>query len=368
MFYTFLYHYHQTFTFLNVLRYPSFRIVMAAITAGVITFALYPIFIRKLKALSFGQSVRDDGPQAHLKKQGTPTMGGLLLLCAIILSCLLWGDLQHVGLWLLIYVSIGYGAIGFVDDFRKIKKSNSKGLSARGKLFWQASIGLSALLIYSMNFSSLPFSDLVSIPFVSVDKFVFDMPTWLFIIFALFIVVGTSNGVNLTDGLDGLAIGPIITSAFVFLILAYAAGTTIGDFNIADYLKIPRVDGASELSIFCSAIIGAGIGFLWWNTYPAQIFMGDVGSLALGGALGLMAVLTKNELTSALLHGVFFMETVSVMLQVGSYKLRKKRIFKMAPIHHHFELLGWAEPKIIVRFWIISGLLAALTLLSLKLR
>lgn len=368
MFYTFLYPYYETLSFLNVLRYPSFRIVMAALTAGLITFIFYPLFIKKLQDLSFGQEVRDDGPKSHFKKQGTPTMGGLLLLLAVIASCLLWGDLKHVGLWLLIYVSVGFGLIGLVDDLRKILKNNSKGLSAKAKLFWQIFIGLSALLIYSLNFSSLPFSDLLSIPFVSVDKFAINMPMWMFLPFALIIVVGTSNGVNLTDGLDGLAIGPVIISAFVFLILAYVAGTTIGDFNIADYLKIPRVDGASELSIFCGATIGAGVGFLWFNTYPAHIFMGDVGSLALGGALGLLAILTKNELISALLHGVFFMETVSVMLQVGSFKLRKKRIFKMAPIHHHFELLGWAEPKIIVRFWIISGLLALLTLLSLKLR
>jgi phospho-N-acetylmuramoyl-pentapeptide-transferase len=368
VFYTFLYPFHQTLTMLNVLRYPSFRIVMAALTAGLITFVFYPIFIRKLKALSFGQEVRDDGPQTHLKKQGTPTMGGLLLLTAIIISCLLWGDLQHVGLWLLIYVSVGYGFIGFLDDWHKIKRSNTKGLSAKSKLFWQAAIGLSALLIYSGDFSSLPFSSAISIPFISIEKLLITPPTWLFLFFSLFIIVATSNGVNLTDGLDGLAIGPVINSAFVFLILAYVAGTTIGDFNIADYLKILRVDGASELSVFCGAVIGAGVGFLWYNTYPAHIFMGDVGSLALGGALGMLAILTKNELISALLHGVFFMETVSVMLQVGSFKLRKKRIFKMAPLHHHFELLGWAEPQIIVRFWIVSGLLAVLTLLSLKLR
>lgn len=368
MFYTFIYPYHQILSMLNVLRYPSFRIVMATFTAGLITFVFYPFFIKKLKALSFGQEVRDDGPKSHLKKQGTPTMGGLLLLVAVIISCLLWGDLQHVGLWLLIYVSAGYGMIGMVDDLRKIKKSNSKGLSARAKLLWQCLIGLSALYIYSLNFSSLPFSSLVSIPFVAVDKWVLDLPTGLYLIFALFIVVATSNGVNLTDGLDGLAIGPVITSAFVFLILAYLAGTSIADFNIAHYLKIMRADGAAELSVFCGAIIGAGIGFLWYNTYPAHIFMGDVGSLALGGALGMLAILTKNELISALLHGVFFIETVSVLLQVGSFKLRKKRIFKMAPIHHHFELIGWAEPKIIVRFWIISGMLGLLTLLSIKLR
>ncbi len=368
MFYTFLYPWHQSLTMLNVLRYPSFRIVMAALTAGLITFIFYPLFIEKLKSLSLGQEVRDDGPETHLKKQGTPTMGGLLLLLAVIASCLLWGDLRHVGLWLLIYISTGYGMIGFIDDMSKIRGNNSKGLSAKTKLLWQIIIGLSALLIYALNFASLPFSEVVSIPFVSIEKLAFNPPLWFFIPFALFIIVGTSNGVNLTDGLDGLAIGPVIISAFVFLILAYVAGTTIGDFNIAEYLKIPRVDGASELSIFCGAIIGAGIGFLWFNTYPAHIFMGDVGSLALGGALGLLAILTKNELVSALLHGVFFMETMSVMLQVGSFKIRKKRIFKMAPLHHHFELLGWAEPKIIVRFWIISGLFALLTLLSLKLR
>lgn len=341
---------------------------MAAVTAGLITFAFYPFFIKKLRSLSLGQEVRDDGPSSHLKKQGTPTMGGMLLLIAVITSCLLWGDLKHVGLWLLIYISAGYGMIGLIDDLQKIKKSNSKGLSARVKLFWQCAIGMSALLIYSLNFSSLPFSSLVSIPFVGVDKFVLVLPTGLYLIFALFIVVATSNGVNLTDGLDGLAIGPVITSAFVFLILAYLAGTSIADFNIANYLKILRVDGASELSVFCGAVIGAGVGFLWFNTYPAHIFMGDVGSLALGGALGMLAVLTKNELISALLNGIFFIETVSVMLQVASFKLTRKRIFKMAPIHHHFELVGWAEPKIIVRFWIISGMLGLLTLLSIKLR
>lgn len=368
MFYSLLYPFHQTLHVLNVLRYPSFRIGMAALTAGLITFIFYPSFIKKLKALSFGQEVRDDGPQTHLKKQGTPTMGGLLLLLSVALSCLLWGDLNHIGLWLLLYVTLGYGFIGFIDDWRKIRKSNTKGLSARNKLFWQVAIGLSALLLYSINFSSLPFSSVVSIPFVSVNKFVLHLPAWAYLIFALFIVVGTSNAVNLTDGLDGLAIGPIITSAFVFLILAYVAGVSIGDLNIADYLKIPRVDGASELSVFCGAVVGAGIGFLWYNTYPAQIFMGDVGSLALGGALGMLAILTKNELVSALLNGVFMVETVSVMLQVASFRLRKKRIFKMAPLHHHFELLGIAEPKVIVRFWIISWLLALLTLLSLKIR
>lgn len=368
MFYNLLYPLHESISWLNVLRYPSFRIVMAALTAGLISFIIYPIFIKKLTALSFGQSVRDDGPKAHLKKTGTPTMGGLLIIVATVISCLLWGDLGHVGLWLLIYVLVGFGLIGMVDDIKKITKSNSIGLSARGKLIGQIFISVSAVVIYQMDFSSLPYSCALSIPFVAVNKFSLDLPSWLYVLFAVFIIVGTSNSVNLTDGLDGLAIGPVITSAFVFLILAYVAGTTVGDFNIANYLKIPRVDGASELSVFCAAIIGAGVGFLWFNTYPAAIFMGDVGSLALGGALGMLAILTKNELLSALLNGVFLVETLSVIIQVLSFKIRKKRVFKMAPLHHHFELIGWAEPKIIVRFWIISGLLALLTLLSLKLR
>lgn len=368
MFYYLLYPFHESVHVLNVLRYPSFRIVMAALTAGAISFIIYPIFIKKLAALSFGQAVRDDGPKEHLKKQGTPTMGGLLMLVAILISCLLWGDLGHIGLWLLLYVLSGFGVIGLIDDLKKITKNNSLGLSARGKLIGQIFVALSAMLIYQINFQSMPYDTLLSIPFVAVDKFSLYLPSWLYIAVAVFIIVGTSNSVNLTDGLDGLAIGPVIISAFVFLILAYVAGTTVGDFNIANYLKIPRVDGASELSVFCAAIIGAGIGFLWFNTYPAAIFMGDVGSLALGAALGLLAVLTKNELLSALLNGVFLVETLSVIIQVSSFKTRKKRVFKMAPLHHHFELLGWAEPKIIVRFWIISGLLALLTLLSLKLR
>lgn len=368
MFYALLYPFHHTLTWLNVLRYPSFRIVMAAITAGLITFIIYPIFIKKLKLLSFGQSVRDDGPKSHLKKTGTPTMGGLLLLVAAIISCLLWGDLSNAGLWILLYVSVGFGAIGFIDDLKKITKGNSIGLSARGKFSLQIFVALTACLFYASDFPSMPFSSDLSLPFVAVDKFTLHLPNWLYIAFAVFIIVGTSNGVNLTDGLDGLAIGPVITSSFVFLILAYLAGTTVGDFNIAAYLKIPRVEHAYELAVFCAAIIGASIGFLWFNAYPAAIFMGDVGSLALGGALGMLAVLTKNEIISALLNGVFLVETVSVIAQVISFKLTKKRIFKMAPLHHHFELLGWAEPKIIVRFWIISGLCAALTLLSLKLR
>lgn len=369
MLYTFLYPYHTKMSALNVLRYPSFRIVMAALTALLLTLFLYPWLIRRLQIFKFGQPVRKEGPQAHYAKQGTPTMGGILILFAITISCLLWGDVAHVGMWLLLFVTLGYGAIGFYDDYSKIKYKNPKGLSGRWKLFWQITIGIIALGIYSMNFSSMPFSSTINFPFVSFYKFHPHLPTFVYLAFALFILVGTSNAVNLTDGLDGLAIGPVIISSFVFMILAYAAGTTLADFNIAKYLRIVEVAGSSELAIFCSATIGAGIGFLWYNAYPALIFMGDVGALALGGALALLAIFTKNELLSVLLNGVFVAETVSVMIQVTYFKLTKgKRIFKMAPLHHHFELKGWPEPRVIVRFWIVSVMLALLALASLKLR
>ncbi|MDA0713613.1 MAG: phospho-N-acetylmuramoyl-pentapeptide-transferase [bacterium] len=368
MLYNFLFPYHSQVSFLNVLRYPSFRMVMAALTALLITLFVFPWFIKRLQIFKFGQAIREDGPKDHYKKQGTPTLGGVLILFAITISTLLWADLTHVGIWLILLVTLGYGLIGFYDDYKKIKFKNPKGLSGRWKLFWQAIIGITALLIYSMNFSSMPFSTELVLPFVSVDKFHPELPTWLYLLFALFLLVGTSNAVNLTDGLDGLAIGPVIICAFVFLILAYAAGTTLADFNIAKYLKIPSVKGSSELSIFCAAIMGAGVGFLWYNVYPALVFMGDVGSLALGGALALLAVFTKNEILSALLLGGFLIEALSVILQVASYKLTGKRIFRMAPIHHHFELMGWPESRIIVRFWIFNALLALLALASLKLR
>ena len=368
MFYFLLYPLHNVLTWLNVLRYPSFRIVMASITSMILCLLLYPWLIRRMQIFKFGQEIRKDGPQDHLKKQGTPTMGGVLILFSITISTLLWADLTHVGVWLLLLITLGYGAIGFYDDYAKIKYKNSKGLSGRWKLFWQSLIGIAVLSIYALNFDSMPFSTALNLPFVSYSKFHPELGLIPYFIFALFLLVGTSNAVNLTDGLDGLAIGPVIISSFVFLILAYAAGTTLYDFNIAKYLGIQRVDGASELSIVCGAVIGAGVGFLWYNAYPALIFMGDVGSLALGGMLGLLAILTKNEILSALLHGAFLVEAVSVILQVASFKLTGRRIFKMAPIHHHFELLGWPEPRVIVRFWIISAVLALLALASLKLR
>lgn len=364
MLYTFLYPLHTELSLLNVLRYPSFRIIMSALTALVVTLFLYPALIRRLQIFKFGQVIRKDGPEAHLKKQGTPTMGGLLLLIAILVSCLLWADATHGGVWLLLFVTLGYGAVGFYDDYKKIKYKDPAGLSGKWKLFWQLTIGGIALALYAKGYGGVPFSTGINFPFVAADTFNPTLPVWVYLPFALIIVVvGTSNAVNLTDGLDGLAIGPTIVSAFVFLILAYAAGTTLADFNIAAYLRIVPVDGSAELAIFCAAIIGAGIGFLWYNSYPALIFMGDVGSLALGGALGLLAVLTKNEILSGVLHGVFLAEALSVMLQVGYFKLTKgKRIFRMAPIHHHFELAGWPETRVIIRMWIIAGLCTAVAL------
>jgi len=366
---TLLFPYHTDFSVLNVLRYPSFRVIMATLTALIVTMALYPALIRRLQIFKFGQVVRKDGPEAHLKKQGTPTMGGVLILVAVAIATVLWGDATHKGLWVMLLVTLGYGAIGFYDDYKKIKFKSSDGLAGRWKLFWQLLIGGAGIGIWASGNASIPFSTELTFPFVAVDTFSVSLPTPLYLGFVLvFLVVGTSNAVNLTDGLDGLAIGPIMVSAFVFLILAYAAGTTLADFNIAAYLRITHVDGAAELTVFCGAVIGAGIGFLWYNSYPALIFMGDVGSLALGGALGMLAVLTKNELLSAVLHGVFLVETLSVIIQVASFKLTGKRVFLMAPIHHHFEKLGWPEPRVIVRFWIVSVALALLALASLKLR
>ena len=369
MLYTFLFPLHTDFGFLNVLRYPSFRIIMAALTALLLSLFLYPPLIRRLQIFKFGQEVRKDGPEAHLKKQGTPTMGGILILAATAIATVLWADVRHGGIWCLLLVLLGYGAIGFYDDYCKVKYKSSAGLSGRYKLLGQTIIGGAALAIYYYGYAGVPFSSQLSLPFVSVSAFNPALPVILYLGFALvFIMIGTSNAVNLTDGLDGLAIGPTIISAFVFLVLAYAAGTTLGDFNIAKYLGIAPVEGAAELSIFCAAIVGAGIGFLWYNSYPALIFMGDVGSLALGGVLGLLAIFTKNELLSALLHGLFLFEAISVIIQVVSFKTRGKRVFKMAPIHHHFELLGWPEPRVIIRFWIVAIMLALLALASLKLR
>ena len=374
-----LHEYKDYFPPLNVLRYVSFRLVMGTITALAMSWLMYPSFIRRLQKAQIGQVVRADGPESHLQKSGTPTMGGSLILLSVVVSTMLWTDLTNHYVWMVLTITVAFGFVGFVDDYRKIKEKGSRGLPGRWKLFWQFLVA--GIVVTSLFYDGvIGYDTKVYLPFVAADRFYLEIPVWLYIIFALFVIVGTSNATNLTDGLDGLAIAPVTVAAGTFLVLCYAAGTVItipamvdgqqvyAAFDIAQYLKIPHVDGLAELAVFAGAIIGAGIGFLWFNTYPASVFMGDVGSLALGGALGTLAVLSKNELLSTIIFGVFLLEAVSVITQTTSYKLRKKRVFKMAPIHHHFELKGISEPKIIVRFWIISILLSLVALASLKLR
>jgi phospho-N-acetylmuramoyl-pentapeptide-transferase len=370
MFYHLLYplHVHAGLHWLNVMRYVSTRIIAATLTAMAISFLLGPWFIDRLRAKQIGETIRSDGPQTHKKKAGTPTMGGSLILFALVIPTLLWCDLTNRFVWLTLFVTIGYGVIGFIDDYRKLTRSK-KGISGRAKM--TAQILIAAVAITYLFYSDLYDVDLklrLALPLV--DFYKHPMALFLpgYIALAIIVVVGTSNGVNMTDGLDGLAIGPVIFAAGTFLILSYGAGTVIKGFNIAEYLKIPYIHGSGELAIFCGAMTGAGIGFLWFNTYPAAVFMGDVGSLALGGALGMLAVATKNEFTLVIVGGIFVVETLSVIVQVLSFKLTGKRVFKMAPIHHHYELKGWAEPKIIVRFWIISFMLALVALGTLKVR
>jgi phospho-N-acetylmuramoyl-pentapeptide-transferase len=357
----------------NVLRYTPFRAIMATITAMLLCFLLAPWFIRRLQTKQIGQVVRDDGPDSHKIKAGTPTMGGALILLAVLVPTALWADVKNTFVLMTTAVTAGYGAIGFLDDRLKIEGKSSKGLAGRYKLLGQVLIGAACLGYLFLETSRLPpewiaIRGRVSVPFLAFDKFPIELPLGLYLAFAVFVVVGTSNAVNLTDGLDGLAIGPVMINAGTYVIWAYIAGSVLFGRHIADYLHIPGIVEMSELAVFGSAVIGAGIGFLWYNTYPAQVFMGDVGSLALGGGLGMMAVLTKTELLSILIGGIFFLEAVSVITQVVSFKLFKKRVFLMAPIHHHFEKKGWPEPRIIVRFWIISILLALVALSSLKLR
>jgi len=315
--------------------------------------------IRKLAEMQVGQYIRDDGPKTHLDKAGTPTMGGTLIILSIVVSILLWSDLANFYVWITLFVVVGYGLVGFIDDYLMQVKKQSKGLSVRTKLLWQAIIALIAgFLVYI----SPDFSTQITIPFfknVSPDF------GWGYIIFAAFVIVGASNAVNLTDGLDGLAIGPVIIAATTYMIFAYVAG----HFKIANYLQINYVPGSGELAIFCGAIVGSGMGFLWFNTYPAQIFMGDVGSLSLGSFLGTVAVITKQEILLVLVGGLFVIEALSVIFQVSFFKMTSgKRIFRMAPLHHHFELKGWPEPKVIVRFWIIAIALAMLAMSTLKMR
>lgn len=359
MIYHLLYPLHTTFSSFNVFRYITFRTIYAAITALIICFVVGPWMIRKLQALQIGQQVRNDGPNSHLAKQGTPTMGGLLIIFAVVLSTLLWANLTIDYVWLVLLVTVGYGLIGYLDDYQKLIKKNSKGLSGKVRLAGEIAI---ALVVSIYLYFKTGFTTAITIPFF---KTVLPDLGWGYFVLTTFVIVGSANAVNLTDGLDGLAIGPVITCFLTYLIFAYLAG----NIRIAGYLQIPYVAGTGELSVFCGAMAGAGIGFLWYNTYPAQVFMGDVGALSLGGSLGTLAILTKQEILLAIVGGVFVMETLSVILQVGWFKLSKgERIFRMAPIHHHFELKGWPEPKVIVRFWIISILLALVAVSTLKLR
>jgi phospho-N-acetylmuramoyl-pentapeptide-transferase len=364
---------NDALSYLNVLRYPSFRVLAATMTALLLTFGLYPWFIRRLQSKQIGQVVRADGPQSHFSKAGTPTMGGALILLALVMSTVLWADPLNTMVWLVTAVTALYGAIGYIDDARKVTRKSSGGLSGRYKLVFQFIVAFAVCGYLWYGDTGLPadwiaIRDRLSVPFIAFNRYPISLPTWLYVLLAAVYLAGMSNAVNLTDGLDGLAIGPVMINAGTYGVLAYLAGLTLFGNDIADYLHIPRVESASELLIFCGALIGAGVGFLWYNTYPAQVFMGDVGSLALGGGLGMLALLTKNELLSLMLGGIFIVEAISVITQVASFKLTGKRIFLMAPIHHHFEKKGWPEPRVIVRFWIIAIMLAIASLATLKLR
>ena len=344
----------------NVFSYLPLRAILSTLTALLIAIIIGPKMIRWLQRMQIGQTVRTDGPESHLSKSGTPTMGGLLILAAIVISVLLWADLTNTYVLVTLFVVVTFGIIGFVDDYRKVVRKDSKGLIARWKYFWQSVIAL-CVAFYLYSSAQTMEETALLVPFF---KEVLPQLGILYIAIVYFALVGTSNAVNLTDGLDGLAIVPTILVAGAFAIFAYVTGNA----NFSGYLNIPHIPLTSELVIVCTAIVGAGLGFLWFNTYPAMVFMGDVGSLALGGTLGVLAVLVRQEIVLIIMGGVFVMETVSVIMQVGSYKLRGQRIFRMAPIHHHYELKGWPEPRVIVRFWIISLILVLIGLATLKLR
>jgi phospho-N-acetylmuramoyl-pentapeptide-transferase len=344
----------------RVFHYLTFRAILAALTSLIISFMVGPWMIRKLSRKKIGQSIRELGPQSHYEKSGTPTMGGTLILVAIAFSTLLWADLGNRYIWVILLVTLGYGVIGFIDDYRKVIKRNSDGLSAKSKYLAQSIIGgFAAIFLY--NTAVLPAETQFIIPFF---KDVALNMGWFYIVMTYFVIVGTSNAVNLTDGLDGLAIMPTVMVAAGLGIFAYLSGHVV----FSEYLTIPYLPNAGELIVFCAALVGAGLGFLWFNTYPAMVFMGDVGALALGGALGVLAVLVRQEIVLVIMGGVFVMETLSVIIQVASFKLTGKRVFRMAPIHHHFELKGWPEPRVIVRFWIITVILVLIGLATLKLR
>ncbi|MGH6692578.1 MAG: phospho-N-acetylmuramoyl-pentapeptide-transferase, partial [Gammaproteobacteria bacterium] len=341
--------------------YITLRAVLACLTALIITFLIGPVLIRRLTAYKVGQAVRDDGPQSHLTKAGTPTMGGALILASITLTVLLWADLENRLVWLVLWVTLGFGAIGWVDDYRKVVARNPRGLSVRMKFFWQSVIGIVAACFLAF-YSNLPQQTAFIVPFFK--QVAYPLGAIGFIVMTYFVIVGTSNAVNLTDGLDGLAIMPTVMIGGALGVFAYVAGHAV----FAKYLGFPFIPGAGELAVICGAIAGAGLAFLWFNAYPAEVFMGDVGALALGAALGTIAVVVRQEIVLFIMGGVFVIETLSVMLQVASFKLTGKRIFRMAPLHHHYELKGWKENQVVVRFWIITMMLVLVGLSTLKLR
>lgn len=345
----------------NVFNYLTLRAVLATLTALTISFIVGPAVIRKLTALKIGQSVRSDGPQTHLVKVGTPTMGGALILVSVTVTTVLWADLHNAYVWLTLATLLGFGVIGWVDDWRKVVEKNSRGLPSRWKYFWQSVIGLT-VAVYLWQSASLPAHTELIIPFLK--HATVPLSAGLFVLLSYCVIVGSSNAVNLTDGLDGLAILPTVMVASALAIFAYVAGNAV----FSKYLGLPHIPGAGELAVFCSAMAGAGLAFLWFNAYPAEVFMGDVGALALGAALGVVAVIVRQEIVLFIMCGVFVVETLSVMVQVASFKLTGKRVFRMAPIHHHYELKGWKENQVVVRFWIISMMLVLIGLSSLKLR
>ena len=359
MIYHLLYPLHQTVSAFNVFRYITFRTIYASLTAFLICFLLGPWAIRKLSQWQIGQYIRQEGPQSHQKKAGTPTMGGILILFSVTFATLMWANLSNYYVWITLLATVGYGIIGFVDDYLMQVKKQNKGLSAAGKFSLQS---LLAVLVGLLVYLTPDFNTQVTVPFFKNISPDFGPA---YILFAALVIAGASNAVNLTDGLDGLAIGPAIVVATTYMFFAYVTGHA----RIADYLQINYVAGSGEIAVFCGALAGAGFGFLWFNTYPAQIFMGDVGSLSIGSAIGTVAVITKQEILLVLVGGLFVIETLSVIFQVGFFKMTHgRRIFKMAPLHHHFELKGWPEPKVIVRFWIISIILALVAMSTLKLR
>ncbi len=350
----------QYYSAFNVFSYLTMRAILGILTALSIALLVGPMMIKKLSVRQIGQTIRDDGPESHFSKAGTPTMGGALILVAIAVSTLLWGDLSNRYVWVVLIVTLLFGVVGWIDDYKKIVHKDTRGLIARYKYFWQSVIGFGAAVYLYMSAQSVQETQLL-IPFMK-DVFIDLGP--FYILLTYLVIVGSSNAVNLTDGLDGLAIMPTVMVAGAFGIFAYLTG----HYNFAEYLGIPYIHGVGEIVVICAAFVGAGLGFLWFNTYPAQVFMGDVGALALGAGLGIIAVVVRQEIVLFIMGGVFVMETVSVILQVASYKLTGRRIFRMAPIHHHFELKGWPEPRVIVRFWIITVILVLIGLASLKIR